>query len=192
MDIIKKIKERRKELKISQKQVAEIIGISQAGYAKIEKIKDGKSISIKNGISIAKALNISFNELFDIEKPVNPEEVDLTNENMRLKKELALKEELSELYKEKNELLKPYRQAYIQELAIGETMVIVTEKKVRETIENALVERGVKPELLKEIKYNITSAELRQEAIKHLKKEYPHLDFDSFYYPTLNEIKNKI
>ncbi len=71
MDIFKKIRNLRIEKKLSQKDIAQNLGISQAAYAKIEKPSnpDEKKISIEYGILIAKSLGVSFNELFEIENP---------------------------------------------------------------------------------------------------------------------------
>lgn len=64
--INEKIKRIRLETGVNQADVARSAGIKQSSYASIEK-GDTKSISIEVGKGIAKALNISFNELFEIE-----------------------------------------------------------------------------------------------------------------------------
>lgn len=93
MEVIEKIKQRRKELKITQKEMAEALGISQAAYAKIEKgnVSGGtKSISIKNGKCIAETLKVSFNELFEIEGGTGSAELtELIKENNELKKQIS-------------------------------------------------------------------------------------------------------
>jgi len=61
-----KIKELRKSKGISQVVMAEACGIKQSSYANIENGKT-QSISIEVGKGIAKALNIPFGELFDID-----------------------------------------------------------------------------------------------------------------------------
>lgn len=68
MMISEKIKKLRKLKDLSQSEVANIINISQAAYAKIES-GFTKSITIEIGKGIAKALDVSFNELFDIDAP---------------------------------------------------------------------------------------------------------------------------
>ncbi|SHF53092.1 DNA-binding transcriptional regulator, XRE-family HTH domain [Mariniphaga anaerophila] len=97
MDIFKKIKRIRTEKKISQQDVADILGITQAAYAKIENPNNPESrkISIEYGKGIARALGVSFNELFEIESPANIEEMQV--EIKRLKTEISsLKEQLSD------------------------------------------------------------------------------------------------
>lgn len=64
--ISEKIKRLRKSSGVSQLEVAKSAGITQSGFASIEK-GDTKAISIEVGKGIAKALGISFNELFEIE-----------------------------------------------------------------------------------------------------------------------------
>jgi len=63
-----KIKNIRNSKGISQTVVAETCGIKQSSYANIENGKT-QSITIEIGKGIAKALGVSFNELFDIEQP---------------------------------------------------------------------------------------------------------------------------
>lgn len=88
MNIIDKIKYHRKRQKLSQKKVAEIAGISQAAYAKIENGTTEKfSIDVAKGI--AKALEVSFNELFDIELPEAQADEQLRIENQKLKQQIA-------------------------------------------------------------------------------------------------------
>ena len=89
MDISEKIRNLRKIKNLSQAQVAEIVGISQAAYAKIDS-GFTKSISIEIGKGISKALNIHFNELFDIEAtPQNQDETEsLISEIEGLKKQI--------------------------------------------------------------------------------------------------------
>jgi transcriptional regulator with XRE-family HTH domain len=64
--ILDKIKTRRVKLGISQTKMAETMGISQTGYAKIESGVT-ESVSLPVAVMIAKALNVGFNELFDID-----------------------------------------------------------------------------------------------------------------------------
>lgn len=61
-----KIKRLRKQKGLSQVEVAKAAGITQSSYASIEK-GDTKSITIEVGKGFAKALGMTFNELFDIE-----------------------------------------------------------------------------------------------------------------------------
>ena len=91
-----KLKRLRKLSGLSQKEVAQISGINQSSFASIEK-GETKSISIDVGIGIAKALNISFFELFNFQ--------DTNNVNQELIKEVALcKNEIERLNKKISEL----------------------------------------------------------------------------------------
>jgi transcriptional regulator with XRE-family HTH domain len=71
--INEKIKRLRIESGVNQAEVARSAGIKQSSYASIEK-GDTKSITIEVGKGIAKALKISFNELFEIESEELKEE----------------------------------------------------------------------------------------------------------------------
>lgn len=70
MDYSEKIKNLRKQKGLSQGEIADFIGISQAAYGKIE-TGFTKSITIEIGKRIAMALGISFHELFDISPDKN-------------------------------------------------------------------------------------------------------------------------
>lgn len=61
-----RLKKKRNELGLSQTFVAELAGITQSAYAQIEN-GNTKSITIEAGKGIAKALNVPFSELFEIE-----------------------------------------------------------------------------------------------------------------------------
>jgi len=92
---LEKIKTLRNQKGISQTKMAEIMGISQTGYAKIE---NGitESVSLPVAVNIAKALNVGFNELFDIDG--DSQKIDsLNNEIEELKKTIEkLNSEISE------------------------------------------------------------------------------------------------
>lgn len=170
--INEKIKELRVKSGIKQADVARSAGIKQSSYASIEK-GDTKSISIEVGKGIAKALEVSFNELFDIKFPV---EIDKLQEKISvLEKIISEQKELLSILQDQNNLLKPYRQAYIQELTIGETMILITEKIIREALQ-------------KGEDYTITSNEIRKEALEYLKKEFPHLNLQEHYFISPNEL----
>lgn len=88
--INEKIKRIRLEAGVNQADVARSAGIKQSSYASIEK-GDTKAISIEVGKGIAKALRISFNELFDIEIESNNSLIEeLKSENYNLKEQLNL------------------------------------------------------------------------------------------------------
>lgn len=60
-----KIKKLRLEKRISQSHMKDVIGISQAAYAKIEN-GTTKNITIETGKGIARALGVDFSELFGV------------------------------------------------------------------------------------------------------------------------------
>jgi transcriptional regulator with XRE-family HTH domain len=68
-----KIRQIRKSKGISQMTVADTCKIKQSSYANIESGKT-QNITIEIGKGIAKALNVSFNELFEIEAPAVQDE----------------------------------------------------------------------------------------------------------------------
>lgn len=107
MNISEKIRQLRKQKGLSQSKMAEVIGISQAAYAKIE-TGDTKSITIEIGKGIARALDVSFNELFEIEtKGVNIELVEkLKSEIENFKRQLEEKSLLIDLLVNKIERTK--------------------------------------------------------------------------------------
>lgn len=71
---------------ISQTKMAESIGMSQPGYAKIES-GDTKNISLSLAVKIAQALGVGFNELYDIDGDSKKIE-GLQNEIEQLKKQI--------------------------------------------------------------------------------------------------------
>lgn len=96
-----KIKRLRKSSGITQIEVATAAGITQSGFAAIEK-GNTKSITIEIGVGIAKALGVPFNELFEIEIGNAPKE-EVFNQIEDLKGKL---EELKERISEKDQLIK--------------------------------------------------------------------------------------
>ena len=79
MDIIKtsdltvneRIRKYRKEKKVSQKRVAEALGMNYTTYSQME--REAKNISAQTLINIASALNINPNLLFYGENPIEPD-----------------------------------------------------------------------------------------------------------------------
>ena len=63
---IEKIKALRNQKGLSQSKMADLIGISQTGYAKIESAVT-ENIALSVAVGMAKALNVGFNELFNID-----------------------------------------------------------------------------------------------------------------------------
>lgn len=112
-----KIKEIRKSKGINQTVVADICGIKQSSYANIENGKT-QTISIEVGKGIAKALGVSFVDLFEIE----------TNDPLAEENSIRIKslewelETLYEILKERREhieLLKNQIEAYKKMLLIS-------------------------------------------------------------------------
>ena len=101
--ILEKIKNLRNQKGISQTKLADAIGISQTGYAKIER-GDTENIPLSVAVGIAKALNVGFNELFDIDG--DSQKIDGLNGQIE---ELKAKiEELKERIGEKDLLIKSF------------------------------------------------------------------------------------
>jgi len=109
MNAYEKIKLFRKQKNLSQAQISESTGISQAAYAKIES-GETKSITIEVGKGIAKALGIPFAELFDIEASKDNSELieKLKGEKENLKEEIKEKQYLIDLLKDEKAHLKLY------------------------------------------------------------------------------------
>lgn len=104
--INEKIKRIRLETGVNQADVARSAGIKQSSYASIEK-GDTKAISIEVGKGIAKALKISFNELFDIE--VFDEKLELINKLAKEYEEAKQRtDEIIESLDDKRKLLLEY------------------------------------------------------------------------------------
>lgn len=105
-----KIKKLRKSKGINQHEIAAFCGIKQSSYANIENGKT-KSISIEIGKGIAKALGVSFDELFEIDSDCSNQKDNtirkLTTEISQINIRLKEKEYQIEYYKEQ------YRKYYI-------------------------------------------------------------------------------
>lgn len=95
MDISKKIKQLRQSKKISQKELASTIGVTQATITKIES-GITKNTSVDIAIKIAVALDTSVYELFGDDGFINKteEQNKFANENKELKIKLSEKEQL--------------------------------------------------------------------------------------------------
>ncbi|MFA5478942.1 MAG: helix-turn-helix transcriptional regulator [Candidatus Muiribacteriota bacterium] len=106
MEIHEKIRELRQKRRLRQVEIAELIGIKQSTYSLIEDGKT-KNISLNVAIGIAKALDVSFNELFDIEyKPEDTQIIEkYLKENTELKETVQKNNQLIELLQHKNQEL---------------------------------------------------------------------------------------
>ncbi len=109
-----KIKRIRKSRGLNQNEVCSQIGITQPSLASIEAGKT-KSIAIELGKKIAIALNVSFNELFDIEISDNSKAIN--EENEQLKKRIG---ELESQLQDKTRLEK-----YLEKDILGFTLLIL-------------------------------------------------------------------
>ena len=96
-----KIKQIRVEKGITAVEVAKAAGLKHSSYGSIEK-GITKSISIEVGKGIAKALGVSFIELFDVQSPESSAFQETLAENKRLQKRIA---ELESQIQDKSELL---------------------------------------------------------------------------------------
>ena len=92
-DILNRIIGIRKAKKISQKEVSESLGISQAAYAKFE---SGNSITVDRLYKITEFLGVSINEILDIKPTKRNEDLNasLILENEKLKKDLQIQTSL--------------------------------------------------------------------------------------------------
>lgn len=71
--INKRIERLRVEKKLTQIEVAKALGLSRSGYLLIEN-NENHNISLSTAIKLAKVLDTSFNELFEIDDPYIEEE----------------------------------------------------------------------------------------------------------------------
>ena len=102
--ILEKIKNLRNQKGISQTKLAEAIGISQTGYAKIER-GDTENIPLSVAVGIAKALNVGFNELFNIDG--DSRKIDgLNGQIEELNDKIAEKDKMIKLQDQVNQNLK--------------------------------------------------------------------------------------
>jgi transcriptional regulator with XRE-family HTH domain len=139
-----KIREIRERKGIKQKEVAELAGLSVAAYSNIES-GNSHNITIEVGIGIAKALNVPFGELFEIEgnSPANMKIEQIIEEKESKRKELQeviqkndqliklLQKENKELFKAKAGL----------ELKENFGLYHETENKIREAKDGKEIEK---------------------------------------------------
>ena len=85
-----KIKKLRIQKNISQVDMANAAGMSRGAFIAFENGKESVNLSLRAAIEIAKTLNISFNDLFEIEAPAAAGSVD----------ESLLKEKIADLQKQ--------------------------------------------------------------------------------------------
>lgn len=106
-NIGEKLKHLRKSKGLSQSQVAEAAGLTQASYASIESGKT-KSISIQVGKGLAQILGRDFGSLFEIEINDNASLIkELKEEKIRLEQDLDNYRTLIQMLKNKNMIRSP-------------------------------------------------------------------------------------
>jgi transcriptional regulator with XRE-family HTH domain len=142
MNTQERIKLYRKQKNLSQSQMASVIGISQAAYAKIESgVTENMTLVVATGI--AKALGEDFNEVFEIEKD-NKTIVSLKDEIEELKRRIS----------EKDLLIKSIssQHKYTKDVLIAEVYLFHYNQlaKLREQFENSSNE-NVRKTLTEEI-----------------------------------------
>lgn len=139
-----KIRRIRKQSGLSQIEVAKLAGINQASYSNLEN-GDTKSISIEVGKGISKALNIPFNELFDIEISKTDTELieSLKYENDKLKKEINDKSMLVDLLtKEKTILTEFWLTMWISDFSFAMSFIDdLISKATTETDRQSLLQK---------------------------------------------------
>lgn len=152
-----KIRRLRKEKGLSQSEVAKACGINQASYSNIEK-GETKSISIEVGKGIAKALGVSFNELFEIDLPnvdsriknLEAERDELKKENERQQREIHNYEVLINLLRDRNMITSPRSDKQEREFAIaGDAYLTEWINSYDENLEKAITELKNNPALIK-------------------------------------------
>lgn len=123
-----KIRRLRKEKGISQVEIAKASGINQASYSNIEK-GSTTSISIEVGKGIAKALGVSFNELFGIE--VLDEKLELINKLAKEYEEAKQRtDEIIESLNDKRKLLLEYEgKSNYYDLFVKHSLNIIKKEK---------------------------------------------------------------
>lgn len=181
MDIAEKIRQLRKQKGISQAKIAEVIGISQAAYAKIE-TGETKSISIEIGKGISKALDNSFNELFEIESnPKNQDQIErILSENEGLKKQIEEKTLLIETLKNERAHIKEHLiDVMMDDFSFDLSSLSILSAKPESEKEKLLIQREeVIKNFNKKKEYYIKTGFLSQS------------DFDDYYNDIIDHYKN--
>ncbi|MFW6275144.1 MAG: helix-turn-helix domain-containing protein [bacterium] len=156
VSINEKIKQLRISKGIKKADVARAAGIKHPTYTSIEN-GDTKSISIEVGKGIADVLGISFNELFGIDTPVNPDIEVLTKKIEDLEKQIQAQKELIKIQTDAIEL---YKQGYLQ-------------SKIIYTL-NERITMIIKEELAKD--KNISHSELSRKVGNKIQRELPNIE----------------
>lgn len=123
--ISNRIKELREVKNYSRKKLAELAGVSQPTIYNIENGKVS-NITLSVGKGIARALDISFAELFEIEDSKNAIETELANEIAKLKNTLKDKEMIIDFFEKEKVTYKKDILHFIEE--VEDTQMWMLEK----------------------------------------------------------------
>ena len=156
-----KIKRLRKSKGLNQTEVCSLIGITQPSFASIESGRT-KSINIELGKSIANALDVSFNELFNIELPINKDIAIANEEITELKDKIKTQGKMISLQTEMIELFKKYDAHNTNEL-----------KKMKRI---QVLIKEVSSKFPNDAKYEEVMEAIKEATIEMLKIEFPNSD----------------
>lgn len=172
-----KLKKIRIEKRLSQKQVAEICGITPAAYTFIEN-GTTKNITIEIGKGIAKALNVSFNELFEIE-PNSNEIENFLNEIHNLNQIIEdSSRQIEKLLKEKKEITDIYLLDFVHYTTVEiyryfEKLNSAQENEIEEILYDAVYKLNFKKEqLIKDINAGFFTVTDYNRAINEFNRFY--------------------
>ncbi len=181
-----KIKKIRLQKGLKQAEVARIAGIKQSSFASIEKpVEQGgtKAMTIETGKGIAKALMVSFNELFDIDTHTDFLKMELENANKALKslldKEINDNKRLEknvDLLNAENERLNAQNQGLRLHLDVKDRMIVILFNKLTDPNRELT---------------QITGAELQKEAFNQLQTEFPEVYENKEYNPFTGTYETK-
>lgn len=148
----------------SRRGLSKIIGISDTALAKVEN-GETQSITIDLGKELCKSLDISFNELFEIEAADNDRVIELEKKNKELEGRISKQDEMIELQSKMIKLLEKYNDEHLEEFKKFESMAEFSKNLM------AGLPKGVPVEEVLEI--------LQKKSPEFIKKEYPNPSIDS-------------
>ena len=171
----KKILGLRKSKGISRRGLAKNIDISDTALANIEN-GETKNITIELGKGIAIALNISFNELFDIETTVNKEIEKLNNEKEQFLKIIKDQEKIIGIYDRQVELYDSFQKTYKADAKSAQSIIINLLLKYEELLKKS---KYFEKDILEKI-----STGMRKEAIQLLQQKHSILIDPEYFEET--------